>query len=306
MKLKTTLKLINKFLFAPQPVYNVALLRIGMGILLLLNWLMIYCDLDVLYGPNGIVSLATAQQYGNQLRFSLFDYMPNTEKTTFVLAVLNLIAVLFMTIGAWTGPSMVVAFITLVSFHHRNGFILNSADSVLRVFLFLLIFTPCGDVFSVDRWRKLKKGLAPIVPEEKSPWGLRMIQIQFCIIYIATVLFKIKGDQWADGTAVYVATRLDEFVRFELPLLNNMIMIKLFTWSTLVVEMALGTLVWFKELRYWVLLSGVLLHLTIEYTMSIPIFEWAMIVMMIGMVDSRDLQSLLQRIGSKKIAYQIS
>lgn len=306
MKLKTTLKSINEFLFAPQPVYNVALLRIGMGILLLLNWLMIYCDLDVLYGPNGIVSLTTAQQYGNQLRFSLFDYMPNTEKTTFALAILNLIAVFFMTIGAWTRPSMVVAFITLVSFHHRNGFILNSADSVLRVFLFLLIFTPCGDVFSVDRWRKIKKGLAPIVPEEKSPWGLRMIQIQFCIIYIATVLFKIKGDQWADGTAVYVATRLDEFVRFELPLLNNMVMIKLFTWSTLLVEIALGTLVWFKELRYWVLLSGVLLHLTIEYTMSIPIFEWAMIVMMIGMVDPRDLQTLLQKIFSKKLAYQIS
>lgn len=277
-----------------------------MGGLLLLNWLMIYCDLNALYGPNGIVSLATAQQYGNQLRFSLFDYLPNTEKVTFALAIVNLVAVLFMTLGAWTRTSIAIAFITLTSFHHRNGFILNSADSVLRIILFLLFFTHCGDVFSLDRRRLLKKGLAPTTPHEKSPWALRMIQIQFCIIYIATVLFKIKGDKWADGTAVYIATRLDEFVRFELPLLNNMFIIKLFTWSTLVVEFALGTLVWIKELRYWVLLSGVLLHLTIEYTMSIPIFEWAMIVLMISMFDSRDVESWLNKQKNKRLQYQIS
>lgn len=306
MKLKTLLKSIDNFLFTPQPVYSVAFLRIGMGILLFVNWLMIFCDLDALYGPHGIVSLATAQQYGNPLRLSLFDYLPNTEKVTIALAIVNLIAVLFMTAGAWTRTSITVAFITLVSFHHRNGFILNSADSVLRIVLFLLLFTHCGDAFSVDRWRLQKNGLAQATPEEKSPWALRMIQIQFCIIYIATVLFKIKGDKWIDGTAVYVATRLDEFVRFELPLLNNMFIIKLLTWSTLVIEMALGTLVWVKELRYWILLSGVVLHLSIEYTMSIPIFEWAMIIMMISMIDPRDVESWLKKFRNKRLEYQVS
>lgn len=58
MKLKTILKAINKFLFNPQPVYSVALLRIGMGILLLGNWLMIYYDLDVLNGTRGMISLS--------------------------------------------------------------------------------------------------------------------------------------------------------------------------------------------------------------------------------------------------------
>ncbi|WP_295904100.1 HTTM domain-containing protein [uncultured Bdellovibrio sp.] len=301
MKLKTAFKAFHDFLFAPQPVYSVALLRIGMGFLMIFNWMMIYCDLDTLYGPEGIVSLATAQQYGNQLRFSLFDYLPNTSKTVMVLATMNLIAVLAMTVGAWTRTAIFVAFVTMVSFHHRNGFILNSADSVLRVFLFFLMFTHCGDYFSVDYWRKRAKGLVGDIPAEKSPWALRLIQIQFCVIYIATVMFKIKGDRWVDGTAVYIATRLDEFVRFELPLLNNLLFIKLLTWSTLIVEFALGTLVWFKELRYWVLLAGIGLHLGIEYTMSIPVFEWAMIVMMIAMIDSRDIQHWMQLLREKRL-----
>ncbi|AHZ83340.1 hypothetical protein Bb109J_c2729 [Bdellovibrio bacteriovorus] len=302
MKLRTITNSIDEFLFKPQPVYSVALLRIGLGLLLLFNWLMIYTDLEILFGPDGIVSLQTAQQYGNPLRFSLFDYMPNTYKVTATLAFVHLLAVLALTFGAWTRTSILIAFITLISFHHRNGFIMNSADSVLRVFLFLLLFTPCADAFSVDRWRLRLKGKAPEVPAEKAPWALRMIQIQFCIIYIATVLFKIKGDRWVDGTAVYIATRLDDFVRFELPLLNSMVLIKCITWSTLLVEFALGTLVWVKELRYWVLLAGVGLHLGIEFTMSIPVFEWAMIVVMISMVDSRDIEQWIERLQEHRKA----
>ncbi|UXR64635.1 HTTM domain-containing protein [Bdellovibrio bacteriovorus] len=290
MKFKTVSKAIDDFLFAPQPVYSVALLRIGLGLLLLLNWVMLYTDLDILYGPHGMISLQTAQQFGNPLRFSLFDYLPNTGKVVSTLAFINLFAVLGIIAGAWTRTAIFIAFVTLVSFHHRNGFILNSADSVLRVFLFFLFFTHCADWLSVDRWILRQKGRAPEVPVEKSPWALRLIQIQFCIIYIATVLFKIKGDSWMDGTAVYVATRLDDFVRFELPLLNSMIFIKFLTWSTLIVEFALGTLVWIKELRYWILLAGIGFHLGIEYTMAIPVFEWAMIILMICMVDSRDLK----------------
>lgn len=295
MKLATITKGIDRFLFQPQPVHSVALFRIALGILLLWNWTMLYIDLDVLYGPDGMVSLQTAQQYGNPLRFSLFDYLPNTSKVTTTLAFLHLLAVIGIILGRWTKTAIFIAFVTLVSFNHRNGFILNSADSVIRNFLFLLFFAPCADVYSLDRYLKLQQGKAPAEPREKSPWALRMIQIQFCIIYIATVMFKIKGDRWVDGSAVYIATRLDDFLRFELPLLNSLAVIKFATWSTLLVEIALGTLVWIKELRYWVLLAGIGLHLGIEYTMAIPVFEWAMIAAMICMADPRDVKNWLTK-----------
>lgn len=296
MKLKTIIKTFDEFLFKPQPVYNVSLLRIAFGLILLLNWTMIYIDLDSLYGPNGIVSLATAQSFGNPLRFSLFDYLPFTSQIVQILATIHLISILFLTMGLWTRTSIFIAFITLVSFHHRNGFIINSADAVLRIFLFFLFFTHCGDAFSLDRWLLRKQGLAPEIPAEKSPWALRLIQLQFCTIYIATVLFKIKGDRWVDGSAVYIATRLDDFMRYEMPLLNSMYFIKFLTWSTLAIEIAMGTLVWIKEFRYWVLLGGIALHLGIEYTMSIPVFEWVMIVLMISMIDPRDLEDSLFKI----------
>ncbi|MEK2646344.1 HTTM domain-containing protein [Bdellovibrio sp. BCCA] len=296
MKLRTITKSLDDFFFLPQPVHSVALLRIAFGFILLLNWLSIWKNLDLFWGVNGILSLDTAVKYSGAMRFNLFEFLPNDPRVPALMAVLHLIGVIGMTLGFFTRASLFLTFFTLLSFHNRNIFILNSSDMVVRNFLFLLFFSPSGEAFSLDRWMATARGLVQGAPKERSPWALRLMQIQFSIIYLATVMFKMKGPSWADGTAVYIATRLDEFVRVPLDLLNSLMVIKFLTWSTLVIEFSLGTLVWIRELRYWVLLAGVALHLGIEYTMSIPLFEWIMIVAMICMVDSRDIEVLINKV----------
>lgn len=300
MKLVTIIKTVKDFFFKPVPVHNVALMRIGIGVILLFNWYMMWSRLDLFYSDAGLVSWATMKNYISWDVFNLFFYFPNDPRTPYLFAIINLIGALGVTFGLFTRASIVMAFLTLLAFHERNIFILNSADLVLRNFLFFMFFAPAGDMYSFDRWIKVKLGWAPSQePALRRPWALRLMQIQFSFIYIATVLFKMKGTYWADGTAIYIATRLDEFFRMELPILNSMFIIKLMTWGTLIVEMALGTLIWIRELRYWVLLAGVGLHLGIELTMSIPLFEWIMMVTMLCMVDPEDLRRLDLKIRNK-------
>lgn len=292
MKLRTIVNSVNDFFFKPQPVHSVVFLRIAFGIIVLFQWMSIWENLELFWGPKGLVSLETAIRYNSVWRFNIFEFLPNVPETSVLLALLLFLGAVGMTLGFFTKSSIALTFFILISFHNRNIFILNSGDIVVRNLLFLLLFTPCADILSVDNWILRKRGIAPIRPEEKSPWALRLIQIQFCIIYVATVMFKMKGSMWADGTAIYIATRLEEFVRTPLGILNSLPAIKLLTWSTLAIELSLGTLVWIKELRYWVLLLGVALHLGIEMSMVIPLFEWVMMAFMISMVDSHDLERL--------------
>ncbi|MGZ3771184.1 MAG: HTTM domain-containing protein [Bdellovibrio sp.] len=292
MRLKTLRKSVDDFFFSPEPVHSVVFLRIAFGILILIQWFSIWDNLQLFWGPEGLVSLETAVIYNSVWRLNLFEFMPNDPAVPVMFAYLLFLGAVGMTVGFFTKTSMVVTFLMLVSFHNRNVFILNSGDIVIRNILFLLLFAPCADAYSFDHWIKHKRGLVAERPLEKSPWALRLIQIQFCIIYVATVMFKMKGNMWADGTAVYTATRLEEFIRAPLEILNNMAALKFLTWSTLAVEFALGTLVWVKELRYWVLLAGVALHLGIEMSMVIPLFEWVMIALMLSMVDARDLEKI--------------
>lgn len=301
MKLKTITKAVYDFFFKPQPVHSVVLLRLVFGIIVFLQALAIWENLDLFWQPNGLVSMETATKYGNPLRFNFFELLPNDERVAVLLVLLLFLGCLGMIFGFLTKAAVAVTFFTLVSFHNRNTFILNSADIVVRNFLFLLFFTPCADLFSLDSWIKRKRGLAHSAVN-KSPWALRLIQIQFCIIYIATVFFKMKGPMWADGTAVYFATRLEEFVRVPLSILNDLATIKFLTWSTLFIEFSLGILVWIRELRYWVLLAGIGLHLGIEMTMHIPLFEWIMIGAMACMMDPNDILMIVNKIKTLKFA----
>jgi predicted DCC family thiol-disulfide oxidoreductase YuxK len=74
--------------------------------------------------------------------------------------------------------------------------------------------------------------------------------------------------------------------------------IKLWTWSTLLIEFSLGTLVWIKEFRYWVLLGGLLLHCGIDYSMNIPLFGFIMVSMYITFIEPEDLHRFFNRARS--------
>src|SRR5690606_8144951 len=142
------------------------------------------------------------------------------------------------------------------SLQTRNHAILNSGDTLMRCMLFLMMFAPTHVKYSVDAWLREKKG-APY-SSEISYVSVRLLQLQFSLVYLATTLFKLKGYDWVDGTAVYYTSRLVNFQRVALPVVFDYgFLIKFFTWSALFIEFAMGSLVWIRELRLWVLLAGI-------------------------------------------------
>ncbi len=115
-----------------------------------------------------------------------------------------------------------------------------------------------------------------------------MLQIQTAVVYFLTFYWKSMGVTWINGTAVYYALHLQSFQRFPVPI-HNLFVLKSLTWTTLLIEFALAVLIWFKELRYPVLLAGLGLHLGIEYAMNIPLFEWMIIAAYVNFIDPEDL-----------------
>jgi hypothetical protein len=190
------------------------------------------------------------------------------------------LSLLFAIMGLYTRGSIIVVMICLTSFHQRNIWLLSSSELLVRLVTLLMIFSPCGHLFSIDTLISRKKNLEPN-KKDWAPWVLRLIQIQLSVVYLWTVWHKLKGETWFEGTAVYYATRLESMKNFSIPLLLDWIpFIKLSTWLTLLVELALGTLIWFKEFRIPIIFLGIVFHLSIEYLMSIPFFEINMILIL--------------------------
>jgi hypothetical protein len=215
---------------------------------------------------------------------------PNSDVWLNIVFIVFAISAIALTIGFSTKLSAVLVFVCLSSLHARNYLILNSGDVFMRMLCFWLIFSAAGMSLSIDRWRT--RALA-------APWAQRLVQINLSLLYAHAFAKKIVGADWQNGTAVYFSSRMIEMQRFHIPFLfDHLWTCRLLSWAVLGIEFALFTLIWVKPLRYYVLIAGLIMHLSIDWTMNIPQFEWIMIISYVLFIEPDDMDKLINFLSS--------
>jgi hypothetical protein len=305
--LRRPLALWNEFFFAPKSVLPLAVYRILLGSMALQSAILLFPDANTWFGPRGILSQHLALLHFHFPIFSLFYFLPDNEWAAPGLFLLLMASSLCMIVGYRTRLSTVLTLLCLVTFFHRNPYLLHSGDSYLRQQLFWMIWSPAGQALSLDR--KLKKHAPANICPIEEPWAMRMMQLQFCLVYAHSCYAKVQDKSWFDGSAVYYASHLTELQKLVIPgLFDNFLVCKLLTWTALGVEFALFTLIWFKPIRGPILLIGLLFHLSIDCLMSIPLFEWLMICSMVIFTSpeflcrvGNELNLLWAKVGSRRL-----
>jgi hypothetical protein len=126
---------------------------------------------------------------------------------------------------------------------------------------------------------------------DPSGWTQKLYRFFIALIYFQAFWSKLEDKTWLDGSAIYYVLREHEFLLFPVPwIANNLWICQALTWGTLVIECSMWSLIWFKETRYFVLVGALLLHLGIEYTMNLPVFESMMIASLVVFIPSEDLK----------------
>jgi hypothetical protein len=135
--------------------------------------------------------------------------------------------------------------------------------------------------------RLVRRSAAP--PRPVSPWAQRMIQLQLALLYFVTFLIKMIRASWVQGTALFYVYHLDGFRRFPLPSwLFYPTLLKLGSW---LVRACAGILSRSFDLGEGVPLSllaiGVF-HLSLEYSLNMPLFQWDVLSAYVLFVDPND------------------
>jgi predicted DCC family thiol-disulfide oxidoreductase YuxK len=290
----------NRFFHEPMPATTLGLYRIFFGLMLLAYAWLISSDLLIWYGDKGVLPLAESKNTPGGAGLNLLHFLPNNDLALQAFFGVFTLAALCVTFGFGTRVAQVVVYLCLVSLHHRNMMLLHSGDYFLRIASFWMMFANSGQAFSIDRLIRIARGKDTSAVAMVTPWPMRMIQMQVAMLYLCAFLWKIRGEPWLNGTAIYYSSRLVEFWRFPTPyVFEHMWTIKLMTWATLAIEFALGFLLWIKDWRYWILLSGVMLHAGIDWTMNIPMFAPILVSAYITWVAPEDLSRALAWMRAK-------
>lgn len=287
----------DRFFFEEVPSANAAVLRIAYG-LVLTGWaLSVAPDVLAFFSDSGVL----AEHPDRSFRWSVLDVFPS-DATIIVMTVLLVAAGICLVLGVVPRIATVVALVVLISFLHRNFWMTNSGDLLLRNLAFLLLFVPTGLALTLPQL--LRDRDRPLHFPTHEVWPLRLIQIQISLGYLFTVWEKIAGETWTDGTAVSYALRIDDVVRFQAPaiLTDQLLIVNLLTYGTLAAEVALAILVWNRKLRPWVLFAGVALHLGIDVFLEVGFFSYLMLVGYIAFIPPDRLELALRTVFARRAA----
>ena len=313
-----SIKILYAYWFKYGSPVTMGVFRAIMGGLTFINFAMIsvyYSDWfsEKGYGPAWLGSLTVSKEVlftsDGSVRLPRINLLYGVTDYRVLLAfnVFVLLAALLTCLGLFTRISSICLAIGVITLHHRNSSILHGGDTVVRIAAIYMAIAPSGAAFSLDRLIAVRRGLAPAIPPLVSMWPQRLIAYNCSLIYFTTTWAKWFGTLWKNGSATWYPARLHEFDRFPVPgFMNDFPMVYLTTWGTLGVEFALATLVWFKSLRKWVLLSGLMLHASIDYTMNIPLFGYLMATLYLSYYEGEEVvgwyERMKARFGKKPVA----
>lgn len=285
----------DKFFFEPVSPAGIGLFRILLGIVIFLSVLGKYPYRDIFYGADAIISNQTMDIYFPH-NFFYFRWMPDTDPALNFYFLGFLAAIVSLILGFQSRVSSVLVFLGLISLSNRNLFVDNSGDNLLRINALFLMFAPSGAAYSIDRWLLRRKGKATAELEKVSPWAQRLLQLQLGYLYFETAWTKVPGQSWQDGSAIYYALNYIEIRRFDVTsFFDSMWKIQFATYSTLVLEFAAATLIWFRRFRYPVVLAAVLLHLMFNLIMQFPVFQYVMVASLVNFIYPEDVENFFKK-----------
>ncbi|HVJ65166.1 MAG TPA: HTTM domain-containing protein [Bdellovibrionota bacterium] len=305
MSILNLFRAINRWFFESVDTWGLAIFRITLGLVAINKILFLYPELVYWYSNEGIVSLTTSftsqLSGGLNLFYTLRDF--DSVTVAYTLWTLSLVSATTFTLGLGTRVSAFVLYVLIVSFDHRNTYVLQGGDALIRVMLFWMIFARSNGYHSVDR--AIAQAKARTLPTQQSAWPLRALQIQLALMYLGTFLHKSEGPTWWDGSAVYIVSQLIDFNRYPLPLAYaNWTFVKLMTWGAFLFEFLFPLLIWFRETRRYLLVFGIVFHLILEWHISIPIFQVASLAsyaVFLERKDWEDLKRLTARLRRRQV-----
>ncbi len=270
----------DRFLFHACDPRVCVVLRLFVATILLIYLTIWWFDASLWFSDAGVLRNETAKQLDWTTRWSILFWLPSNALIVKTLLSVLSASCLMLWLGICSRTQAAILYVGLTSFQHRNLLICDGEDTVLRWLLFAMIFMPLDYCFALRRTGPVKAERRPLTDDRAGAWALRIVQLELTAIYLSTAWCKWQGETWRDGTALYYVSIMDDvFGRFWVPefVFTTYWIVQTCTWAVLVGETILPFGLWIRPLRKPMILLGILLHLAIEYSMHLFLFEWIML-----------------------------
>lgn len=277
----------NRFWFLPTSARALAPVRVLAGLLgMLLAWTWLD-DLDVWFGPEGMVSAAVVEAWRSGQAVSAFDAVGAPTGSRILVAV-GILAFVLLAAGAATPVAAVLAALFHASLLHRGPMLAGPADDVLAVILWCLVVGRSGDALSIDRLLADRAGRTT-GPSWRNRTALGLLRVHASVLAAVAVLAQLKGDVWWNGTAAwYLAAREGSRLDVAGMLAGSEYLTNLLTHAITLFEIGFAAGVWPRRTRRTAALAGIVGWPVVGLLAGEPAWGTAMAILAVACLPGDD------------------
>jgi hypothetical protein len=232
--------------------------------------------------------------YRKSLKFypSFFDIDFKNVDIPTVMFYIGAFSSACLTLGFLTPVFCFLTFLSLASFISRNPFCFHSGSSLLKLILFLMIFSKSGQELSVDKYLNIQDLIPTFNFFEK------LIQIQIAVMYIKTSWFKFNNSSWRDGAALHYTRYNDNYSKLERYepfnfLFSNPTFLRFGCYLVMSIEMSIGLLSLTSDFCLVAVILGFILHLTFIYFMRLRDFPYICLAALLVFIPSQLIENFI-------------
>ncbi len=257
---------------------TLAVFRIALACIILRDLFVRATDLTAHYSDTGILPRSALFEHFSGPWLWSIHFASGLSGVQIFLFILAAFFAFLLLVGYRTRLMTVLSWFFLVSLQNRNHMILQGGDLVLRMLFFWSCFLPLGARFSIDRL------LAP--PTSRSANNIynaatAALILQMAFIFFFAALHKSDPVWRIEGTAVYYALMIDQFVTpFGRFLLQFPSLLKVLTFTTYYLELMLPLFIFFPvataRARIFTVIIMLALQAGFASSLVLGLFPWIM------------------------------
>jgi hypothetical protein len=195
-----------------------AILRIGVATLALVQAGLLFPYRELLLGEHGIVAWPVVSLYVDPWVPTPAALAPlaaaagvSSAGLVTALFAAHAIGALLLLLGWRTRLAAIATWATYLPLRHGAFFLTYGIGDMMLIALFYCVFMPVGRSWSVDQHRHPHVA----IPGEDAAWSVLVLRVHVCVIYLGAGVSKLAGLQWWSGEAVWRALSLPQFQQFD-------------------------------------------------------------------------------------------
>ena len=274
-----------------------AWLRVALSFIALVEYLWHIPLRQAIWGASGQFAFFQYRQltYSNPLQ--LYRYSPDEGYLNLIYFASLAVAVLFL-LGVYPRVTCWLFAVAAYSIFQRNEPAADAGQNLLVLVSWLLCFCDSGRYLALMPGRAIftkRREVQEIVTMLHNAARF-LIAWQVCMVYFWAAFYKVSGDQWRDGTALYYALNIDRFQWFPVishALASNAIVIAFATYLTVIAQMAFPFLMWNQRTKPYIVAIVASLHAGIAVVMGLISFSSTIVVVDLSLLsDSQFVNAL--------------